>query len=96
MVYTYLAAVLVTRGFTGPDRYRTIRGIKLIWVLCSVQWIPQTTQAPHPPDYRERGPFTTDGMAVILSNPGFHYRKPGFLRLKIARCNATKYEISVK
>ena len=64
MVYTYSAAVLVTRGFTGPDRCRTTRGIKLKWVLCSVQWIPQTTQAPHPPDYRERGSFTTDGMAV--------------------------------
>ena len=59
--------MFVTRGFIGPDRYRTTRGIKLIWVLCSVQWIPQTTQAPHPPDYRERGSFTTDGMAVILS-----------------------------
>lgn len=66
MVYTYSAAVFVTRGFTGPDRYRTTWGIKLIWVLCSVQWIPQTTQAPHPPDYRERGSFTTDGMAVNL------------------------------
>lgn len=64
MVYTYSAAVFVTRGFTSPDRYRTTRGIKLIWVLCSVQWIPQTTQAPHPPDYRERGSFTTDGTAV--------------------------------
>ena len=28
MVYTYSAAVFVTRGSTGPDRYRTIRGIQ--------------------------------------------------------------------
>ena len=33
MIYKYPAAVFVTRGYTGPDRYRTIRGIKLIWVL---------------------------------------------------------------
>lgn len=71
MVYTYSAAVFVTRGITGPDRCRTTRGIKLIWVLCSVHWIPQKTQAPHPPELRERGSFTTDGTAVIYRNPDF-------------------------
>ena len=29
VVYNKSAAVLVTRGFTGPDRYRTTWGIKL-------------------------------------------------------------------
>lgn len=28
MIYKYPAAVFVTRGYTGPDRYRTTRGIQ--------------------------------------------------------------------
>lgn len=32
VVYTRIAAVYVTRGSTGPDRYNTLRGIKAEWV----------------------------------------------------------------